>query len=87
MEPFKYVLGQVRGSGTLVITVLQAARLEVQSVVGPNWLITELHGPLPGARGDAHMLYKSRFRDRLQMLDCRRQERLLRVCMGMRHTH
>ena len=42
--------------------------LKFQSVVGPNGLIIELYGPLPGARGDAHMLYKSKFHERMQTL-------------------
>jgi len=42
--------------------------LKFQSVVGPNGLIIELYGPLPGARGDAHTLYKSKFKERMQTL-------------------
>ena len=42
--------------------------LKFQSVVGPNGLIIELYGPRPGARGDAHMLYTTNFRDRMQRL-------------------
>jgi len=39
--------------------------IKFQGVVGPNGLIIEVYGPLPGARAGSHMLYNSKFRERM----------------------